>query len=114
LLPPSLLTWHPPVVTGFVHLGPRLSANYFPLSPLLPLCPPSKIPTLFPVFPEPNVHLIKARLNPLPSIQNNTFDHFRWFLAVLEFSSVGPKFPPTSAWHTLCDTEKKLKILKFQ
>ncbi len=27
-------------------------------------------PNPFSDFPEPNVHLIKARLNPLPSIQN--------------------------------------------
>jgi hypothetical protein len=66
-----LLTWHPPVVTGIVHLGPRLSVNYSPLFPIAPLCPPLQNPNPFSDFPEPNVHLIKARLNPLPSIQNN-------------------------------------------
>ena len=70
--PILLLTWHPPVVTGIVHLGPRLSANYSPLFPIAPLCPPLQNPNPFSDFPEPNVHLIKARLNPLPSIPNNT------------------------------------------
>ncbi len=51
--PPSLLTWHPPVVTGIVHLGPRLSANYSPVFPIAPLCPPSKIPTLSRISPNP-------------------------------------------------------------
>jgi hypothetical protein len=69
--PPLLLTWHPPVVTGIVHLGPRLSVNYSPLSPIAPLCPPLQNPNPFSDFPEPKLHLIKARLNPLPSIQNN-------------------------------------------
>ena len=69
--PPLLLTWHPPVVTGIVHLGPRLSVNYSPLSPIAPLCPPLQNPNPFSDFPEPNVHLIEARLNPLPSIQNS-------------------------------------------
>ncbi len=58
-------------MTGIVHLGPRLSVNYSPLSPIDPLCPPLQNPNPFSDFPEPNVHLIKARLNPLPSIQNN-------------------------------------------
>jgi hypothetical protein len=39
-------------------------------SPIAPLCPPLQNPNPFLDFPEPNVHLIKARLNPLPSIQN--------------------------------------------
>ncbi len=69
--PLLLLTWHPPVVTGIVHLGPRLSVNYSPLFPIAPLCPPLQNPNPFSDFPEPNVHLIKARLNPLPSIQNS-------------------------------------------
>jgi hypothetical protein len=68
--PLLLLTWHPPVVTGIVRLGPRLSVNYSPLFPIAPLCPPLQNPNPFSDFPEPNVHLIKARLNPLPSIQN--------------------------------------------
>ncbi len=70
--PLLLLTWHPPVVTGIVHLGPRLSVNYSPLFPIAPSCPPLQNPNPFSDFPEPNVHLIKARLNPLPSIQNTT------------------------------------------
>ncbi len=72
--PLLLLTWRPPVVTGIVHLGPRLSANYSPLFPIAPSCPPLKNPNPFSDFPEPNVHLIKARLNPLPSIQNNSLN----------------------------------------
>ncbi len=64
--PPLLLTWHPPVVTGIVHLSPRLSANCSLLSPILPLCPPLQNPNPSSDFPEPNVHLIKARLNPFP------------------------------------------------
>ncbi len=59
-------------MTGIVHLGPRLSVNYSPLSPVAPLFPPLQNPNPFSDFPEPNVHLIKARLNPLPSIQNNS------------------------------------------
>ncbi len=57
-------------MTGIVHLGPRLSVNCSPLFPIVPLCPPLQNPNPFSDFPEPNVHLIKARLNPLPSIQN--------------------------------------------
>jgi hypothetical protein len=68
--PQLLLTWHPPVVTGIVHLGPRLSVNCSPLFPIVPLCPPLQTPNPFSDFPEPNVHLIKARLNPLPRIPN--------------------------------------------
>jgi hypothetical protein len=71
--PTFLLTWHPPVVTGIVHLGPRLSVNCSPLFPIVPLCPPLQNPNPFSDFPEPNVHLIKARLNPLPSIPNSSF-----------------------------------------
>jgi hypothetical protein len=69
-IPTRLLTWHPPVVTGIVHLSPRLSANCSPLFPVAPLCPLLQNPNPFSDFPEPNVHLIKARLNPFPSIQN--------------------------------------------
>ncbi len=58
-------------MTGIVHLGPRLSVNCSPLSPIAPLCPPLQNPNPFSDFPKPNVHLIKARLNPLPSIQNS-------------------------------------------
>jgi hypothetical protein len=71
IIPVLLLTWHPPVVTGIVHLGPRLSVNCSPLLPIAPSCPPIQNPNPFSDFPEPNVHLIKARLNPPPSIQNN-------------------------------------------
>jgi hypothetical protein len=71
ITPIILLTWHPPVVTGIVHLGPRLSVNCSPLFPIVPLCPPLQNPNPFSDFPEPNVHLIKARLNPLPSIPNS-------------------------------------------
>ncbi len=76
--PLLLLTWHPPVVTGIVHLGPRLSVNYSSLFPIAPLCPPLQNPNPFSDFPEPNVHLIKARLNPLPSIQNKTPVKSHW------------------------------------
>jgi hypothetical protein len=70
ITPIPLLTWHPPVVTGIVHLGPRLSVNCSPLFPIAPLCPPLQNPNPFSGFPEPNVYLIKVRLNPLPSIPN--------------------------------------------
>jgi hypothetical protein len=76
--PIPLLTWHPPVVTGIVHLGPRLSVNCSPLFPIVPLCPPLQNPNPFSDFPEPNVHLIKARLNPLPSIPNNNCGCLEW------------------------------------
>jgi len=71
ITPILLLTWHPPVVTGIVHLGPRLSVNCSPLFPIAPSRPPLQNPNPSLDFPEPNVHLIKARLNPLPSIQNS-------------------------------------------
>jgi hypothetical protein len=71
--PPLLLTWHPPVVTEIVHLGPRLSVDCSPLSPIAPLCPPLQNPNPSSDFPEPNVHLIKARLNPFPSIQDSYY-----------------------------------------
>jgi hypothetical protein len=76
-IPTLLLTWHSPVVTGIVHLGPRLSANCSPLFPIVPLCPPLQNPNPSSDFPEPNVHLIKARLNPLPSIPNNSYLRLR-------------------------------------
>jgi hypothetical protein len=41
------------------------------LFPIVPLCPPLQNPNPFSDFPEPNVHLIKARLKPLPRIPNN-------------------------------------------
>jgi hypothetical protein len=72
ITPILLLTWHPPAVPGIVHLSPRLSVNCSPLFPIVPLCPPLQNPNPFSDIPEPNVHLIKARLNPLPSIPNNT------------------------------------------
>jgi hypothetical protein len=65
----------PPDVTGIVHLGPRLSVNCSPLFPIVPLCPPLQNTNPFSDFPEPNVHLIKARLNPLPSIPNTTYSN---------------------------------------
>ncbi len=68
---PLPLTWLPPDVTGIVHLGPRLSVNCSLLFPIVPLCPPLQNPNPSSDFPEPNVHLIKARLNPLPSIPNS-------------------------------------------
>ncbi len=64
--PPFLLTWHPPVVTGIVRLGPRLSVNCSPLSPVAPLWPPHQKTNPLSDFPEPNVHKNKARLNPRP------------------------------------------------
>jgi hypothetical protein len=42
-----------------------------PFVPLAPSCPPFQNPNPLSDFPEPNVHLIKALLNPLPSIQNS-------------------------------------------
>ncbi len=60
-------------MTGIVHLGPRLSVNCSPSFPIAPLCPPFQNPNTFSDFPEPNVHLIRARLNPLPSVQNTFY-----------------------------------------
>jgi hypothetical protein len=98
-IPILLLTWHPPVVTGIVHLGPRLSVNCSPLFPIAPLCPHLQNPNPFSDFPEPNVHLIKARLNPLPSIQNSNFvthllpvnyyKHCCDYFALVLFNSLG-------------------------
>ncbi len=85
--PLLLLTWHPPVVTGIVHLGPRLSVNCPPLFPIAPFCPPFQNPNPFSDFPEPNVHLIKARLNPLPSIQNKCHEVFVLFFLYLSIPS---------------------------
>ncbi len=62
-------------MTGIVHLGLRLSVNCSPLFPIAPLCPPLQNPNPSSDFPEPNVHLIKARLNPFPSIQNKYYHH---------------------------------------
>ncbi len=60
LASPFILTWHPPVVIGIVHLSPRLLVNY----PLVPRCilvsfPPPWLSTP-PGFPGPNVLLIRA------------------------------------------------------
>jgi hypothetical protein len=49
----------------------QVFCKLLPLFPIAPLCPPFQNPNPFSDFPEPNVHLIKARLNPPPSIQNN-------------------------------------------
>jgi hypothetical protein len=50
---PFLLTWHPPVVTGIVHLSPRLLVNYSLCPPLAPCTLPPKIPTLLGFPPDP-------------------------------------------------------------
>ena len=50
----------------------QVVCELLPLFPIVPLCPPLQNPNPFSDFPEPNVHLIKARLNPLPSIQNSS------------------------------------------
>ncbi len=68
-----VLTWHPPVVIGIVHLSPRLLVNYFPLSPIAPFVPSPPKSQPFSDFPGPNVHPIKAHLKPPPSIQNITY-----------------------------------------
>jgi hypothetical protein len=71
LLSPFLLTWHPPVVTGIVHLSPRLLVNC-PLCPHGSLVPfPPQIPNPL-GFPGPNVLLIRAHYNPLSSIQHSS------------------------------------------
>ncbi len=48
----------------------QVVCKLLPFVPLAPSCPPFQNPNPFSDFPEPNVHLIKARLNPLLSIQN--------------------------------------------
>ncbi len=60
-------------MTGIVHLGPKLSVNCSPLCPIAPSRPPLQNPNPSLGFPEPNVHLIKARLNPLSSVQNRKY-----------------------------------------
>jgi hypothetical protein len=86
LLSPLLLTWHPPVVTGIVHLSPRLLVNYPLCPPLLPCSPPPQIPNP-PGFPGPNVLLIRAHHNPLSSMQNMYFSLCLWLWR-------GPRTPP--------------------
>ena len=49
----------------------QVVCKLLPFVPLAPSCPPFQNPNPFSDFPEPNVHLIKARLNPLPSIPNS-------------------------------------------
>jgi hypothetical protein len=92
--PHLLLTWHPPVVTGIVHLGPRLSVNCSPLFPIVPLCPPLQNPNPFSDFPEPNVHLIKARLNPLPRNPNR----YGTVTILLDIQSNGVMVPPVTSY----------------
>ncbi len=66
LLSPLLLTWHPPVVTGIVHLSPRLLVNYPLCPPLLPCTFPPQIPKP-PGFPGPNVLLIRRITTLFPA-----------------------------------------------
>ncbi len=61
---PLLLTWHPPAVTGIVHLNPRLLVNWLPLSPIGPLYPSFRNPNPPWIFPRLNVHLIRAIHRP--------------------------------------------------
>jgi hypothetical protein len=70
LIFPLLLTWHPPAVTGMVHLSPRLLVNCPLCPPLLPCTLP--FPNFHPfwVFPDPNVLLIRTHPNPFPSIRH--------------------------------------------
>jgi hypothetical protein len=49
------------------------------------LCPPLQNPNPSSDFPEPNVHLIKARLNPFPSIQNTSFFLHPYFIRPVLF-----------------------------
>ncbi len=52
-------------------------------------------------------------LNPLMTTHNYSYTHFCRFLAVLEYSPIGVKFPPTIAWRILYTVKKKyLKIFK--
>ncbi len=51
-------------------------------------------------------------LNPLTTTRNYSYTHFCRFLAVLEYSPIGVKFPPTIAWRILY-TVKRKKNWKF-
>ncbi len=77
LLSPLLLTWHPPVVTGIVHLSPRLLVDYPLCPPLLPCTFPPQIPNPL-GFPGPNVLLI--RVHHKPSSQYTR--HYQFFAPV--------------------------------
>jgi hypothetical protein len=70
LCSPFLLTWHPPAVTGMVHLSPRLLVNCPLCPPLLPRTPPFLILHPLWVFPGPNVLLIRTHPNPFPSVRH--------------------------------------------
>jgi hypothetical protein len=92
LCSPFLLTWHPPAVTGMVHLSPRLLVNCPLCPPLLPRTPP--FPILHPhwVFPGPNVLLIRTHPNPFPSVRhsNKLIAHLRFswrFLSTVKFAT---------------------------
>ncbi len=75
LLSPLLLTWHPPIVTGIVHLSPRLLVNYPLCPPLLPCTfPPPKLSTLS-GFPGPNVLLIRAHHKPSSQCTRHLVQH---------------------------------------
>jgi hypothetical protein len=52
-------------------------------------------------------------LNPLTTTRNYSYTHFCQFLAVLEYSPIGVKFPLTIAWRILY-TVKKTKFENFQ
>jgi hypothetical protein len=51
----------------------QVVCKLLPFAPIVPLCPPLQNPNPFSDFPEPNVNLIKAHLNPLPSIPNSNY-----------------------------------------
>ncbi len=89
ITPALLLTWHPPVVTGIVHLGPRLSVNCSPSFPIVPLCPPLQNPNPFSDFPDPNVHLIRRVSTPFPAsrtIKGIVSRDEKWNLNTLHFA----------------------------
>ncbi len=77
------------------------------------------------IEPEVDIHMPDVRvhnkgesaveivLNPLTTTRIYSYTLFCRFLAVLEYSPIGVKFPPTIAWRILYTVKKKkLKIFK--
>ncbi len=57
------------------------------------------------------IYVTLWQLNPLTTTRNYSYTHFCRFLAVIEYSAIGVKFPPTIAWRILYTVKKKfLKI----
>jgi hypothetical protein len=77
-----LLTWHPPAVTGMVHLSPRLLVDCPLCPPLLPCTLPFPNSHPFWVFPGPNVLLIRTHPNPFPSIRHSNCSYCKSTVAI--------------------------------